>query len=703
MGQPLATVRPGRAAAVGLLAGLLLGLLPLAPAGAQSARAIDDACPEGQVPDSGFTDTSGNTHEASIECIVAWEVARGTSETTYSPGLQVPRDQMASFIAQKIAAAGRQLPSSPPDAFSDDDGNVHEPNINALAALGVVRGDEEGNYNPEELVTRAQMATFINQAHEVVAGARHTSDQDFFTDDDGSVHEPNINGLASVGVVAGVGGGKYEPAGAVSRGAMASFVARELDVLVEAGIAFPPFLEFRLPSLLGVPELVEVERVTGSSTQLRYVFDEPVATTDVVSARFRVYDFGGNAVTADSTTRSADGISVTATFSFQGTAVKGLDSATTATVAFQAVRDVEDTTKANPEAGFPLQEAVLAAGETEAPDLTAVENITVTSDTQATAEFVFDEAAHNLKSGGYNLVLRDGSTLTSTSVEAVSGSMPDTTYRATFTTVTRLDPAQVRRGHVAPETVADGTDQNARTNPQQAVAVAEDGATERPDLVGIDLLEGQDQVVYRFDVPIEVVPGGTYRLYMQDARTETGTSPTRTGQQAVTVQFLPGTVTPLVAGASVDANAVRAVGSVAEVNATDEEGVARTVAAGRTAAPDLLSVVRTQEAGPGDTRNRRIIYSFDEPVGVVENPAGFFVYRADGVRAQIPTAGAESGCRRSLEEGSAHQVICTVNSQEHQAVFQFVGDAVLGSVLAEVVDDADTTRIHTNYEASKPL
>ncbi|HDH03344.1 MAG TPA: hypothetical protein ENH15_03765, partial [Actinobacteria bacterium] len=48
--------------------------------------------------------------------------------------------------------------------FWDDEGPVHEANIDALAELGVTTGCAEGRFCPGESVTRGQMATFIARA-----------------------------------------------------------------------------------------------------------------------------------------------------------------------------------------------------------------------------------------------------------------------------------------------------------------------------------------------------------------------------------------------------------------------------------------------------------------------------------------------------------------------------------------------------------
>jgi hypothetical protein len=53
--------------------------------------------------------------------------------------------------------------------------------------------------------------------------------------DTSGVHEPNIDKLASIGVVTGHTDGTYRPAQPVTRAAMASFIARSLDHLAEQG------------------------------------------------------------------------------------------------------------------------------------------------------------------------------------------------------------------------------------------------------------------------------------------------------------------------------------------------------------------------------------------------------------------------------------------------------------------------------------
>jgi SpoIID/LytB domain protein len=204
------------------------------PRPAVSPRSVDDSCPEGAVPSAGFTDVPpDNLHGHQIDCMAWWGVTTGATATTFRPGGSVTRAQQAAMLARMIEQAGGRLPQSPPDAFTDDDGNLHEAAINALAALGVVRGTTDGGFEPGESVTRGQTATLVARTLDVLKVDLPAEPADAFADDGGSVHEPSINGLAAEGIVTGVAAGFLDPLRATRRDQMATLLARALDLVVE--------------------------------------------------------------------------------------------------------------------------------------------------------------------------------------------------------------------------------------------------------------------------------------------------------------------------------------------------------------------------------------------------------------------------------------------------------------------------------------
>lgn len=146
-------------------------------------------------------------------------ITGGCGAGVYCPNSAVTRAQMASFL---VRAAN--LPPSSTDHFGDDESSIHENDINALASSGVTGGCDPIRYCPNASVSRAQMASFLVRVLDLPA-----TSQDYFTDDEGSLHENDINALARAGVTGGCSAGSYCPNSAVSRGQMAAFLHRAFD------------------------------------------------------------------------------------------------------------------------------------------------------------------------------------------------------------------------------------------------------------------------------------------------------------------------------------------------------------------------------------------------------------------------------------------------------------------------------------------
>ncbi len=218
------------------------------------------SCPAEAVPEDGFVDVPATSvHEHAIDCIFWYEVAAGTSATTYNPGGAVRRDHMASFIARLIDYAaeptnagtngpGQALPSAPANnEFTCDVtiANVHYDNIQRLAAANIVTGTHvngEGQFcfDPGASVTRAQMAAFLSRARQYVTRIviDLSGDADYFVDEDTDDHRNDINVMAALGIAQGTGvdegGGRlYSPGVDVQRDQMGTFLARLLDYLVD--------------------------------------------------------------------------------------------------------------------------------------------------------------------------------------------------------------------------------------------------------------------------------------------------------------------------------------------------------------------------------------------------------------------------------------------------------------------------------------
>ena len=134
------------------------------------------------------------------------------------------------------AAALAAAPLEPGGTFRDDHGHVHEGSIEAIAGAEITRGcnpPANDRYCPAESVTRGQMAAFLHRALDIP-----TSGVDAFGDDDGSIFEADINAIAAEGITRGCNppdNTLYCPEDLVTRGQMAAFLVRALKLTDDGG------------------------------------------------------------------------------------------------------------------------------------------------------------------------------------------------------------------------------------------------------------------------------------------------------------------------------------------------------------------------------------------------------------------------------------------------------------------------------------
>ena len=167
-----------------------------------------------------FSDVTDSKFINDIMWLYYQDITRGCEGgAKFCPDGKVNRDQMASFLDRWL-----NLPSTTRDYFTDDDDNIHESAINRLRAAGLTVGcdpDRRWRFCPSGVVTRSQMATFLDRA----VGFAPTN-QDFFTDDNGNKHEGAINRMAAADVTRGCTATTFCPNGSTTRGQMAAFLRR---------------------------------------------------------------------------------------------------------------------------------------------------------------------------------------------------------------------------------------------------------------------------------------------------------------------------------------------------------------------------------------------------------------------------------------------------------------------------------------------
>jgi len=178
-----------------------------------------------------FSDDDGNVHEANIEAIAAADITRGCNPPTND--LYCPEVSVTRGQMAAFLNRALTLPGTTEDFFSDDDGSAFENDINRMAAAGITKGCNppvNDRFCPDGKVTREQMAAFLTRAF----GYTDDGGGGLFTDTAGSTFSSDIDKLATAGVTLGCNppdNDRFCPSDLVQRDQMASFLTRALGLL----------------------------------------------------------------------------------------------------------------------------------------------------------------------------------------------------------------------------------------------------------------------------------------------------------------------------------------------------------------------------------------------------------------------------------------------------------------------------------------
>ena len=148
-------------------------------------------------------------------------IVNGVDATLYKPSNYVTRSQAALMIARalKLDLTNKKT------QFTDVGADHHASGaIQSAADKGIINGYTDGSFKPNNFVTRGQMASFIARAFEMKEEALPFADVPL-----NSSAYSDIRKATAFGVVSGYENGEFRPNNSVTRAHFAGFLARVLD------------------------------------------------------------------------------------------------------------------------------------------------------------------------------------------------------------------------------------------------------------------------------------------------------------------------------------------------------------------------------------------------------------------------------------------------------------------------------------------
>jgi hypothetical protein len=158
-------------------------------------------------------------------------ITAGCGNGNYCPFSEVVRAQMAIFLLRGKHCGSAYTPPAIGDSTGFNDvplDATYAAWVKQLATEGVTTGCGNGNFCPQTVVNRAQMAIFLLRArHGATYSPPAVGDSTGFGDVPMDVsYAPWVKQLAAEGITAGCGGGNFCPFQNVNRAQMATFLVR---------------------------------------------------------------------------------------------------------------------------------------------------------------------------------------------------------------------------------------------------------------------------------------------------------------------------------------------------------------------------------------------------------------------------------------------------------------------------------------------
>jgi hypothetical protein len=166
-----------------------------------------------------------------VNLLAQKNVTSGCSTTPFDfcPNGQITRAEMAVFIVSAMYGVNTFTPSQTPYFNDVPVGSFGFPWIQEMYELGITAGCGNGNFCPNQNVTRDEMAVFLIKARYGSSTLFTYPSTPYFTDVPATYWAfPWIQRFAQDGITSGCGVGLFCPAQPVIRGDMAVFVMRAL-------------------------------------------------------------------------------------------------------------------------------------------------------------------------------------------------------------------------------------------------------------------------------------------------------------------------------------------------------------------------------------------------------------------------------------------------------------------------------------------
>jgi len=174
-----------------------------------------------------FTDIIGHWAEKDINDMATKGIVSGVTATTFEPDRSITRAEFAALMARALKLSAGNTESVFADVANDA---WYAKEVSAAAAAGLIVG-YDGNFRPNDTITREEMAVVIMKAYAFLGKTASSGQIDKFADKD-TISDWAVNYVdqaVSTGMISGMSADTFAPKENATRAQVTSLIKRLLS------------------------------------------------------------------------------------------------------------------------------------------------------------------------------------------------------------------------------------------------------------------------------------------------------------------------------------------------------------------------------------------------------------------------------------------------------------------------------------------
>ena len=158
-----------------------------------------------------FTDINGHWAYDQIVALTKDGTIKGITETEFAPEQNISRAQFAALIRRVLNMNTTSYQGNFSDVF---EGDWYVQEISAITASGIMNGDVDGRFRPNDPITREEMAKVIVQAYKYKNNISELPQAGVSYNDSNDISgwaQEYVQNAVALGLMNGIGEGNFAP------------------------------------------------------------------------------------------------------------------------------------------------------------------------------------------------------------------------------------------------------------------------------------------------------------------------------------------------------------------------------------------------------------------------------------------------------------------------------------------------------------